>query len=328
MSADTKNEGQRLDTTMELVGDDTVLISRWFRAPPRIVFDAWTRPELVRKWWAPASHGVEVADCQADVREGGQYRYVLRQGGKEMGFSGTYKEVRPHGKLVYTQVFEPMRSAGEVLVTVTFEAHGEETRLVSREVYPSKLARDAALSAGMEHGMRETMVQLDAILSQLRSDRDGRVTIERTYRAPIEGVWDLWTTKEGIESWWGPDGFAVTVRKIDLRPEGELLYAMSAVAPEMVAFMKSQGMPTTTESRCTYTDVEKHRRVAYWHEVDFVPGVAPYQVWIGVDLHAEERGTRLVMTLDRMHDDVWTGRAVMGWESELGKLERALAARA
>ena len=80
-----------------------------------------------------------------------------------------------------------------------------------------------------------------------------RMTLERVYRADLQDVWDLWTTKDGIESWWGPGGFAVTVRKLDLRPGGELLYAMTAVDPPQIAFMKKAGMPLTQELRITYT---------------------------------------------------------------------------
>ena len=89
-----------------------------------------------------------------------------------------------------------------------------------------------------------------------------RISLERIYRATVQDVWDLWTTKEGIESWWGPGGFAVTVRKLDLRPGGQLLYAMTAVDPPQVELMKKAGMPLTTEARITYTDIVPLRRLA------------------------------------------------------------------
>src|SRR5262249_17355267 len=141
---------------------------RTFDAPARLVFDAWTRPELVRRWWAPRSHGVEVADCQADVRAGGTYRYVLRQGGQELGFSGTYSEVTPCSRLVYTHVFEPMAPMGAAVITVTFGEQGGKTRLLAREVYPSAEVRATVIATGMEHGMRETMEQLSALLHELK----------------------------------------------------------------------------------------------------------------------------------------------------------------
>jgi uncharacterized protein YndB with AHSA1/START domain len=151
-----------------------------------------------------------------------------------------------------------------------------------------------------------------------------RITIERTYRARIEDVWDLWTTKEGIESWWGPGGFTVKVQKLELRPGGELHYAMTAIAPQTIEFMKKEGMPLTTEARLTYDEIVPPRRLAYTHLADFIPGVAPYGVETLVELHPTAEGVRLVLTFDAMHDEVWTQRATMGWESELGKLAKVL----
>ena len=155
-----------------------------------------------------------------------------------------------------------------------------------------------------------------------------QIVIERTYDAPIEDVWDLWTTKDGIESWWGPDGFQVRVRTLDLRPGGKLLYAMTATAPAQVKFMKNAGMPLTTEARITYTEIVAPERLAYLHLTDFIPGVEPYDVSTTVELHATELGVRMVLTFDAMHAEEWTQRAVMGWESELGKLATVLEDRA
>jgi uncharacterized protein YndB with AHSA1/START domain len=154
-----------------------------------------------------------------------------------------------------------------------------------------------------------------------------RITLERTYRADIQDVWDLWTTKDGIESWWGPGGFAVTVRKLDLRPGGELLYAMTAIDPPQVEFMKKNGMPLTQECRITFTEVVPRRRLVYVHLADFIPGVEPYDVGTVVELHQTSEGVRMVLTLDAMHSDEWTERAVMGWEGELGKLAAVIEKR-
>ncbi|MDQ6876199.1 MAG: SRPBCC domain-containing protein [Candidatus Dormibacteraeota bacterium] len=152
------------------------------------------------------------------------------------------------------------------------------------------------------------------------------VTLERTLNAPIEDVWDLWTTKDGIESWWGPEGFAVKVRKLDLRPGGELLYAMTATAPDQIEFMKKAGMPLTTESRVIYTEVVPPRRLAYSQLADFIPGIEPYEVPTTVELDQSPQGVRMVLTFAAMHDEHWTSMAVMGWESELGKLAKLLEA--
>jgi uncharacterized protein YndB with AHSA1/START domain len=154
-----------------------------------------------------------------------------------------------------------------------------------------------------------------------------QVRLERTYPASIEDVWELWTTKEGIEAWWGPDGFAVTVHELDLRAGGNLLYAMTAVGAPQIEFMKKAGMPLTTESRIRFKEVTPPRRLVYAHLTDFIPGVAPYDVEHRLELEPVANGVKLVLTLDPMHSEEWTQRAVMGWEMELGKLARALEAR-
>lgn len=159
-------------------------------------------------------------------------------------------------------------------------------------------------------------------------ERPKRITLERIYHADVQDVWDLWTTKEGIESWWGPGGFAVTVRKMDLRPGGELLYAMTAIDPPQVEFMKKAGMPLTQECRITYTEVLPLRRLAYLHLTDFIPDVEPYDVATVVELHPTGDSVRMTLTFDAMHNDEWTERAVMGWKMELDKADALMAARA
>jgi uncharacterized protein YndB with AHSA1/START domain len=131
------------------------------------VFDAFTKPEHVRRGWAPKSRGVTLVECDADVRPGGAYRYVLARGKAErFAFLGKYVEIARPTRLVYTQSFEPM--PGEAVVTVSFEERDGSTTLVSYELYPSKEALDAALSSGMEDGMRETFEQLEELVASLR----------------------------------------------------------------------------------------------------------------------------------------------------------------
>ena len=149
-------------------------------------------------------------------------------------------------------------------------------------------------------------------------------TIERHYAATVEAVWDLWTTERGIESWWGPDGFSVTVKRLDLRVGGELLYTMTATAPAQVEFMKEAGMPTATDVSIVYTEIEPMRRLEYKSLADFIPGTEPYEVSTTVTIDPSPDGVRMVLTFDAMHDEQWTGRAVSGHEGELGKLDKIL----
>jgi uncharacterized protein YndB with AHSA1/START domain len=152
-------------------------------------------------------------------------------------------------------------------------------------------------------------------------------SVQRTYAASISEAWALWTTKSGIESWWGPEGFEVTVVSLDLRPGGHLIYLMTAVAPEQVAFMKRAGMSLTTKCKLTYTEVSPPSRLAYKTLADFVPGVAPYEVATVVELKETEDGVELILTFDAMHDEAWTEMARAGNESQMRKLDALLAAQ-
>jgi uncharacterized protein YndB with AHSA1/START domain len=153
-------------------------------------------------------------------------------------------------------------------------------------------------------------------------------SINRTYAATVEEAWALWTTKEGIEAWWGPEGFDVIVNSLDLRPGGDLVYTMTATAPEQVGFMTQAGMPLSTECRVTYTEVEEPRRLSYTTLADFVPYVEPYEISTVVLLEPTGDGVKLTITFDAMHDAVWTERARAGNESQVRKLDRLLASSA
>ena len=161
-------------TTLELRGDREIVIGRTFNGPPHIVFDAWTRPELVERWWAPTSRGVAVIACTADVRTGGSYRYHLRHARGEFAFNGKYLEVTPPVKLVYTQVYEPTASGTmpedvPVTITVTFTERAGRTHVESHMHCPTAEVRDAIIASGMESGMRETMDLLDSLIESLAS---------------------------------------------------------------------------------------------------------------------------------------------------------------
>jgi uncharacterized protein YndB with AHSA1/START domain len=148
-----------------------------------------------------------------------------------------------------------------------------------------------------------------------------RFTLERHYAATLAELWELWTTKDGVESWWGPDGFRVEVHRIDVRPRGEMAYAMIAEGRDQIAFMESHGMPTRTEHVITYTEVAPQRRLGWTAPIDFTE-VPAYEVDNLVEMTATDGGVRLVMSFDAMHSDVWNGRMIAGWEMELDKLAR------
>ena len=148
-------------TTVERKSERELVFTRTFNGPARIVFEAWTKPELLKLWWAPKSTGVSLLSCEADVRVGGRYRFEFGHPASEqpMAFFGRYIEVTPHSRLVWTNE----ESDDGAVTTVTFEERGGKTLLVLHELYPSKEALDAA-GTGAADAMGETFEQLDELL--------------------------------------------------------------------------------------------------------------------------------------------------------------------
>ena len=146
-------------TQVERTSDCELAISRTFDAPARIVFEAWTKPELFRRWWVPKSFGMELLSCEQDVRVGGTYRLVFRRGESgSMAFHGKYLEVVPPSRLVWTNE----ESADGAVTTLTLEEKDGKTRLVMHERYPSKEAFEA--NVGAADGLSESFDQLDELL--------------------------------------------------------------------------------------------------------------------------------------------------------------------
>ena len=146
-------------TTVERTSERELVVTRTFNGPARIVFEAWTKPELFKRWWAPKSMGMFLRSCEMDVRVGGKYRLVF-ENEPSMAFFGTYLEVTPHSRLVWTN--EEGGEGGPV-TTVTFDDQGDKTLLVLHELHPSKEALDAA-GTGAAEAMAETFEQLDELL--------------------------------------------------------------------------------------------------------------------------------------------------------------------
>ncbi len=153
-------------TTVERKSERELVVTRTFNGPARIVFEAWTTPELLERWWAPKSFGVSFISCEADVRAGGTYRFVFGHPASEqpMEFFGRYIEVTPHCRLVWTN---DEGGEGGAVTTVTFEERGADTLVVMHDLYPSKEALDAAIASGSAGGFSETFEQLDELLVTL-----------------------------------------------------------------------------------------------------------------------------------------------------------------
>jgi uncharacterized protein YndB with AHSA1/START domain len=156
-------------TTVERESERELVVTRTFNGPARIVFEAWTKPALLKQWWAPKSMGMSLISCETDARVGGKYRFEFGheasskpEASKLMAFFGSYIEVTPHARLVWTND----ESDDGAVTTVSFEEKAGKTVLVMHELYPSKEALDGAI-AGMEGAMSETFAQLDELLVTL-----------------------------------------------------------------------------------------------------------------------------------------------------------------
>ena len=165
---DSEPNSMKNRTTVERKSERELVVTRVFDGPAHIVFEAWTKPELLKRWWAPRSFGVSFLSCEADVRTGGTYRFVFSHAASEqpMAFFGKYIEVTPYTRLVWTNE----ESDEGAVTTVTFEEKGGKTLLVMHELYPSKEALDAA-GTGAADAMVETFEQLDELLVTLGASR-------------------------------------------------------------------------------------------------------------------------------------------------------------
>ena len=153
-------------TTVERKSDREIVVTRTFNGPARIVFAAFTKPELLKRWWAPKSAGISFISCETDVRTGGTYRFVFGHPASDQpaAFFGRYIEVTPNSRLVWTN--DESGDEGSI-TTVTFEERGAVTLVVVHDLFPSKEALDGAIASGSTEGFTETFEQLAELLVTL-----------------------------------------------------------------------------------------------------------------------------------------------------------------
>lgn len=155
----------------------------------------------------------------------------------------------------------------------------------------------------------------------------GAIRFERVYDASVEDVWALWTTKEGLEEWFAPEGMHVEVLALELRVGGAFDHVMTAVGAEQVAYMANVNRPPTAQVSGRIVEILRHRRLRIRFDIDFVPGVASYPYDMAVELHAEAGRIRMIVTADRHPDPEMTRGAILGLTSQLQRFDLAIAAR-
>ena len=151
--------------------------------------------------------------------------------------------------------------------------------------------------------------------------------LERTYNAPAELVWELWTTAAGLEEWFAPDGFESRVSDLELKPGGQLAFTMTATAAAQVAFLEETGNPLTVELRKTFTEVTPPTRLGYRSLIDFIPGHEPYEHLTTIDIEPAGDRTHVIMMIDPLHDETWTRGYLAHRGNELDNLEAVIGRR-
>ncbi len=147
-------------TGVERKSECELVVTRTINAPAHLVFEAWTKAELFKRWWVPKSVGVNLLSCEMDVRVGGQYRLVFPYEDSTMEFFGTYLEVTPNSRLVWTNEED---GDGKTVTTVTFEETAGKTLVIVHDLYPSK----EAIDSGSTGALPEALDQLDELLGSI-----------------------------------------------------------------------------------------------------------------------------------------------------------------
>ena len=159
---------------VEARGDREIVMTRVFDAPRHLVYEAFTKPDLVKRWLGVFG-GWSLPVCEIDFRVGGRYRFVWRREGAEMGMGGVYKEIVPNQRIVNTEKFDDPWYEGEGLGTVTFVERGGKTTMTQTIMYTSKQARDGVLKSPMESGVAQSYDKLAEILATMSSKRSEKV---------------------------------------------------------------------------------------------------------------------------------------------------------
>lgn len=267
-----------------LPSDREIVLTRVFRAPRRLVFEALSKPEHVLRWFGPRF--CPIVRCEMDFRVGGAWRYMLRgPGGKQMGMRGVYREIEPPDRIVSTESFDDYPGT-ETLNTLTLTEENGRTTLRVRVLYPSKEVRDAVLASGMEHGAGQTYERLEEHLEKMAANKsdEAELITTRIFDAPREMVFRAWTDPVRLKRWWGPKGFTNPVCDVDVRPGGAIRIEMRG--PDGKVY------PMTG----TYLEIVEPERLVFVSSALDASGQPLFEVLNVVTL-AEEPGGKTKLTL-------------------------------
>jgi uncharacterized protein YndB with AHSA1/START domain len=228
-----------------------VIVSRQLHAPRALVWQAWTDPAHIVKWWGP--HRFTTPRAEVDLRPGGAVRFEMQApNGRIYPTTGTVDEVVPPERLVFTTRLERDGIVTlEVQQTVTFEDRGEDTRVTLRAHVLHATEAAATPLAGMNEGWNETFDKMVSYATTTAADRE--IVVTRRFRAPIDTVWEAWTSPKHLEKWWGPIGFTTTTSVFDFKPGGQWVHTMHG--PD----------GTDYPNQITFREIVPGRRLSYSH---------------------------------------------------------------
>lgn len=281
----------------------TLKFERLFNATPEKLWSYWTEPLRYARWMNPApDHGLVIHEW--DLRVGGKVRFDMPQpDGNPNPQEGVFHVLNPFSELVSGSEDKSF------LLRVTFEPVGKQTRMrVEVTGVPPQHHADATKGFNACFDKLTQAVETPSVFP-VRRTYAPTFAIERTFKAPVEKLWAMWTTKAGLEKWYWPEGLVGQVKHLDLRIGGGWEIA-------------AEGLPHT--SRGTFTDIVTGQRLGMVAQVDFLPDVEPYERIDTIEFTAVPGGSRLVLRCTRMHDDQWNSLSAMGWTSSLNKLAQAL----
>lgn len=153
------------------------------------------------------------------------------------------------------------------------------------------------------------------------------IVFERSYRADAQELWELWTTKDGLESWWYPEGSRAEVRVLEARQGGRLHYDMIAHTPDMIEAMRQMGLPPSNAIRARFAEFRARERLTLVHMIDFLPGVKPFESTLTVEFFPSGDRVRMVVTLHQTHDEEFTQKQRLGFTSQLSNLDERYASK-
>ncbi len=228
--------------------EPVVILTREFDAPRELVFELYTKPEHLMRWWGP--RWAPLKSCEIDLRVGGEWRHVFAKGdGPNQTFKGVYREIVAPELLVYTLVYDlPQFRDHPAIVTETFESLGQRTKLRQVARHETFEFRDGHFSSGMESGAFETFERLDELLATMPR----QLTLARVLDAPRERVFKAWTERDRLQRWWGPRGFSNPRCEIEVRPGGAI--AIDMRGPDGTVYpMKGEFREIVVPERLVFT---------------------------------------------------------------------------